>query len=195
MRKNYFIKKLFQTEFIVIFLCLILIGSIISGTIFYYKTNIELGNEYGRAHSKLKATGQIIQPNLFISYGIGTLIITIFTIFFTLLMSHKIAGPLYRFENTAKEISKGNLAVKPKIRGSDQVQELSDAFCEMVDQLKNNLTDIASKSKALNNELSEFKQMVGEKKQIYQTEINAPLQQLTKISSELENSIQFFKLS
>ncbi|MGA1824599.1 MAG: hypothetical protein ACMUIP_08020 [bacterium] len=194
-RRNYLIKKIFQTKFIVLFLCLILAGSVISGTIFYLKTNVELGEEYGKAHSKLKATGEIIQPNLYVSFGIGILLMAVAAILLTLLFSHRVAGPLYRFEESAMEISRGNLFVNTKIRGSDQTQELSEAFTVMTEQLREKLGDIALKSKTLTEKLSEIDQFLVTKKKITRDELIPSLDQIKKINSELENCVRFFKLS
>ena len=194
-RSNYLIKKIFQTKFILLFLCLILAGSVISGTIFYIRTNVELGQEYGKAHSKLKRTGEIIQPNLYLSFGIGIILVAIAAFFLTLIVSHKVAGPLYRFEESAMEISKGNLFVNTRIRGSDQTQELSEAFTVMTEQLREKLGDIALRSETLSRKLSEINQLVVNKKKITRDEIIPSLDQIKKINSELENCVRFFKLS
>ncbi|MGA1868816.1 MAG: hypothetical protein ACMUJM_09725 [bacterium] len=194
-RRTYLIKKVFQTKFIIIFLCLVLAGSVISGTIFYFKTNVELGEEYGKAHSKLKKTGEVIQPNLVVSFGVGIILVALATIMLTVLVSHKVAGPLYRFENSAREISKGNLSINTRIRDSDQTQELSDAFTAMTEQLREKIGDIKGRSNILNQKLSEFTHVVDSKKKIARDEIIGQLDEINKMSSELENCLQFFTLS
>jgi nitrogen fixation/metabolism regulation signal transduction histidine kinase len=53
-----------------------------------------------------------------------------------LYISHKIAGPLFRFETLCRQIGEGNLDGVTHVRENDQLQELAVAFTEMVEQLR-----------------------------------------------------------
>ncbi|MFH0925871.1 MAG: hypothetical protein V1872_09650 [bacterium] len=103
MRTQYFIKRRFQMRFIILFIALVVVGSIISGTILLRMTYREFGIEFGKAHSQLKSTREIILPTVILTSVITTSIIGIATIVVTIIFSHKIAGPLYRFERNAKK--------------------------------------------------------------------------------------------
>lgn len=46
----------------------------------------------------------------------------------SIFLSHKIAGPLYRFHATLKEIREGNLRIRIKLRKFDEAQNLSEDF-------------------------------------------------------------------
>ena len=50
-------------------------------------------------------------------------------------LSHKIAGPLYRFEATLKQIEKGDLATRVKLRKFDEAQFVADHFNETIENL------------------------------------------------------------
>lgn len=192
-RKTYLIKRMFQTKFIILFLLLVILGSIISGLILYSRTNVNLGYQYGMAHMKLEKTGEILRPALFVSYGISIILIGIATVFLTLYISHKVAGPLYRFERSAEEIGKGNLTLVTKIRDSDQAKGLADAFSRMTMDLRNKMLEIDSYSEELNLIVVELNKMIQEKKPDM-GEIIKRLGTLNKMSMDLRKSLKYFKL-
>ena len=192
-RKTYFIQKVFQAKFILAFLLLVIIGSIISGIILYTKANTYLGYEYGRAHIKLEKTGEILQPALFISYGIGVVLIGFATIILTIFISHKIAGPLYRFERSAEEIGKGNLTLVTQLRESDQAKDLANAFSRMTSDLRKKLLEIDSSTKEI-DQIAEDLNAVIQDKSPNMKEIKEKLNNLKQMSNSLVQTLKFFKL-
>jgi methyl-accepting chemotaxis protein len=54
----------------------------------------------------------------------------------SLLFSHQIAGPIYRFEETFKELKKGNLNVHIRLRKNDELKELAHLFNEALSALR-----------------------------------------------------------
>ncbi|MGA1865753.1 MAG: hypothetical protein ACMUHX_11915 [bacterium] len=192
-RKTYFIQKVFQAKFILAFLLLVVIGSIVSGIILYTKANTYLGYEYGRAHIKLEKTGEILQPALFISYGIGVVLIGFATIILTIFISHKIAGPLYRFERSAEEIGKGNLTLVTQLRESDQAKDLASAFSRMTSDLRKKLLEIDSSSKEIDQIAEDLNSVIHDKSPDIK-EIRDKLNNLKQMSNSLVQTLKFFKL-
>ncbi|MCP4723043.1 MAG: methyl-accepting chemotaxis protein, partial [Desulfobacteraceae bacterium] len=66
-----------------------------------------------------------------------------------LLVSHKIAGPMFRFEKDIDRIVQGDLKSRISIRKKDQFQELAISLNRMVESLNNNLSDIRIHAHAL----------------------------------------------
>lgn len=54
-------------------------------------------------------------------------------------LSHKIAGPFYRFQVAFKEIDKGNLTTRIHLRKYDEGQFLADLFNETFDRFENQI--------------------------------------------------------
>jgi methyl-accepting chemotaxis protein len=54
----------------------------------------------------------------------------------SVVLSHRVAGPVYRFERSAEEVSKGDLTSRVFLREGDQLVDLRDAFNGMVDTLR-----------------------------------------------------------
>lgn len=192
-RKTYLIQRVFQTKFIVLFLLLVILGSAISGGLLYEKTSKELGDSYGEAHSKLKTTGEIILPNVLIVNVIAIVVIGIGTIALTVFISHKVAGPLYRFEKNAEQIARGDLTVVTRLRESDQVKSLADAFSKMTVELREKLLDIRQDSEKLPILIDEIKTM-SQKKTLSSEELAGITARLSQISSNLQNALKNFKL-
>lgn len=55
------------------------------------------------------------------------------------ILSHKMAGPVYRFEQTCKAIAKGDFSQRVHLRKGDQLVELQDEFNNMMDEVEKRL--------------------------------------------------------
>jgi methyl-accepting chemotaxis protein len=71
--------------------------------------------------------------------------ITLAAIAVTLLVSHKIVGPLFRFEKELKNIGDGNLTTIITIRENDQIPEMADSINQMVCSLHKKVLDVQKK--------------------------------------------------
>ena len=157
-RNQYFIKKTFQIKIILRFLIILIIGGIISGVGLYYFASNELGTKLYVAHISIKNTSEILLPSIIFTSIIVFILLSIVTVYTVLYLSHKIAGPLYKFENIAEEIGKGNLKVYVKLRERDELLPLQNAFENMIENLKSkignfkkNFKKIKKAEKELNN--------------------------------------------
>ena len=57
----------------------------------------------------------------------------LFVIIISAILSHKMAGPVYRFEQTCKAIAKGDFSQRVHLRKGDRLQELQVEFNKMMD--------------------------------------------------------------
>ncbi|MBR2392451.1 MAG: HAMP domain-containing protein [Elusimicrobiaceae bacterium] len=60
----------------------------------------------------------------------------LFVILISAILSHKMAGPVYRFEQTCKEIAKGDFSQRVRLRQGDQLTELQAEFNKMMDRVE-----------------------------------------------------------
>ena len=60
-------------------------------------------------------------------------IYVLFVIIISAILSHKMAGPVYRFEQTCKAIAKGDFSQRVHLRKGDRLQELQEEFNKMMD--------------------------------------------------------------
>lgn len=129
-RRNYFIKKQFQAGFAAKFLILIAFESAFAIGFFIYLTAGSVimqysGNEVVMASTRGFLLPPVILANLAI---IAATAIAGFAVL--LLVSHKIAGPLYRFEQSLEAISTGDLTHRFTLRGGDELKVIEKGLIE-----------------------------------------------------------------
>ncbi|MDP2922089.1 MAG: hypothetical protein Q8O12_06995, partial [Candidatus Omnitrophota bacterium] len=97
-RRNYFIDRAFQSEFIVKFCGLVILGSAAFGAVLYFFSKHALTTSFENSRLVIKSTADYIFPGLLF----GGIIVAIFTALaagaVVMFMTHRIAGPMYRFE-------------------------------------------------------------------------------------------------
>src|SRR5207245_2236976 len=55
---------------------------------------------------------------------------------FSISLTHRLAGPLFRFEQTARELIRGNLALRIRLRKRDELHELAGLLNQVLDKLE-----------------------------------------------------------
>ena len=138
-RRTYFIKKAFQVKIIMQIILLLVIGSAISGFLLYFLASNELQANLSSAHMTITNTWDILLPSILFTQITVVLLISMATIYVILYLSHKIAGPLYKFEKVAEEIGEGNFSVHIGLRDKDELVPLQNAFQKMIDNLKDKI--------------------------------------------------------
>ena len=141
-RRQYFVQKNFQSKFILKFCMVLLIGIIISIGLLYLFSENTLTSSFEHSRLVIKNTASAIMPNVFLSHSIAFVLIALLTIAVTLLISHKLAGPLFRFQKELKEIGNGDLSNVVKMRKDDQVKAIADSLDQMRANLQKKILDI-----------------------------------------------------
>jgi methyl-accepting chemotaxis protein len=148
-RRNFFIKKDFQGKLILGCFLLVAGGGLLFNvllgllsadtlTISYIDNDLQLGQ------TPLMLVKQVLTANWFLLVIGGG-----FMMLASLLLSHRIAGPLYRFETTLDNMQKGRLDNTIHLRDKDEGKELARKINEFNVQLSQSFTIISQNSKAL----------------------------------------------
>ncbi len=148
-RRAYFVKKEFQVKFILQFCLLLFLGIVISTGLLYVFSQGTLTTSFQQSRLVIQNTGLAILPSVIITNLITFALITIAAMIVTLFVSHKIAGPLLRFEKEIKIIGEGDLTREIKLRGSDQVTEIGESLSTMVGDLHEKVVDIKNRTEHL----------------------------------------------
>jgi methyl-accepting chemotaxis protein len=69
-------------------------------------------------------------------------LVTLATIVVTLFVSHKIAGPMFRFEKELKQVTEGDLTKRVVLRKKDQITDMAESLNDMISSLHEKLLDI-----------------------------------------------------
>jgi len=124
-RRNFFINKEFQGRYIFNYFVLATIGSLLFLGVFSFFSSNTLSIVYDNYHLQLGVTPGILFKKmlsaqwLFIVFGGGLVVIV------TLLLTHRVAGPFYRFEKTMDEMIEGDISNKIYLRQKDEGKELA----------------------------------------------------------------------
>ncbi|MBW1852824.1 MAG: hypothetical protein JRJ15_15695 [Deltaproteobacteria bacterium] len=157
-RSQYFIQKGYQFKFILKFCLIVLAGSIISTAFLFFSAQGTLTSSFEHSRLVIRNTATAIMPAVILTNVITLIVITFATIVVVLFISHKIAGPMFRFEKDLKDIGQGDLTKKVNLRKKDQFTNLADSLNIMTATLHEKvvstqaeveqLIELASKEKA-----------------------------------------------
>jgi len=186
-RRIYFIDKSFQGRFMLKFCGLVAAGGILTIGLLYLwaarATTVSIIN----SRVVVNTAADFILPLLAQTVIIVTVLIAIATIIVTLFVSHKIAGPLYRFKKVMEAMGEGDFLNQVNIRKGDQLQDLAKIFDSMI--AKNR-----AKIKALKADLGVFSEKLGRISESEVSEHKRPyLNELKRISAEIDRLINYFK--
>lgn len=141
-RKKIYINKDFQLKFIFKFCLIVLIGVIISTSLVFFFSQNTLTSSFENSRLVIKNTGNAILPVIIITNLITLGIISIAVILVTLYVSHRIAGPMFRFEKDLERIQKGDLSVNINLRKKDQLSDMSQALNNMTQSMNNKVSEL-----------------------------------------------------
>ncbi len=141
-RKQYFIKKDYQFTFIMKFCLLVLIGAVLSSGLLFFFSQGTLTSSFEDSRLVIKQTSFAIMPMVIYTNLFSLAFITIATIAVVLFISHRIAGPMFRFEKDLKEIGEGNLMKNISLRKKDQFTDMANSFNTMTTGLRDRILEV-----------------------------------------------------
>jgi methyl-accepting chemotaxis protein len=135
-RRQIFIKKDFQGRFILGAFALILLAGLCSALLIYWMTGGDLQAQSQSAHANIVNAAERLGVSILIGNLVAILVAGGIAVSTVLYASHKIAGPLYRFETLCQEVGDGKLDTVTHLREHDQLQDLALSFSNMVAKLR-----------------------------------------------------------
>ena len=134
-RKNYMIKKKFQINFLSKFLILLVLESVLIVGLFMVISGDTLTTGYLDSVLRVERTQEFFLARftlmaLIVVVGVAIAGLIVFT-----LLSHRIAGPLYRFEKVLEQVEAGDLTTRVKLRGTDQIVDVEKALNVLIGSL------------------------------------------------------------
>ncbi|MCL2690372.1 MAG: hypothetical protein FWE57_11090 [Chitinispirillia bacterium] len=148
---NFFIKKALQIRLIVKVMIVALISSIVSAGallfVYYMRYETVVVYQWNQVNNELMRENiiNLILPSLVISTLVGLVVAGGIGTY----ASRKYAVPIYKIENWAAMLLKGNLAAVLRFREREEMKELSEKCNEVTAKLRVTLIEIKSKVKNL----------------------------------------------
>ncbi|MGE4358143.1 MAG: HAMP domain-containing protein, partial [Candidatus Omnitrophota bacterium] len=169
------------------FSLLVILGSLVIGGLLYISTMRSTTVTFENLRATVKTTADFLFPILIQTILVTTIIVGIATIILTLFVSHKIAGPLYRFKKELNSVGKGDLSRNFQIRKNDQLQDLALSMNEMINKLRENLSELKERYNILKESWDKIV-----KPTISQD--NRTVAEIEKTIDEIKEKLEYFKI-
>jgi len=154
-RKNYFIKKEFQVSFASRFVMLLIIEAILVVMVFMFLSLDTVTTGYFDSALRVERTIHFFFVPLFFILLVVVGAISLAGMATFMILSHRIAGPLFRIEEDLKEIKNGNLAKRIQLRKTDQLVELKEGINSLVISLDERIGRIKDSIDTVEQSLSQ----------------------------------------
>jgi len=152
-RRNYFIEKKFQADFILKFCLLVTAGGSLTICLVYFLAAQATTVSIVHSRVAVRSTADFILPVLIQTVAVTVVLVGLATIVVALLFSHKIAGPLYRFKKVLEALEQGDFSSAFKIRTLDQLQILAGSLNGVVVKNRDQLIALKKAFKSLEKDL------------------------------------------
>ncbi len=156
-RRILLIEKTFQIRFIAKMTALIVLGTALTGGILYVLANQEFGRAFYSAHYQARNSWELLLPAVLVASFVSMALVAAGAAVVTLRDSHRIGGPLYRFQANLRAIGQGDLTLVTRLREGDELQGFTDAMNEMTRNLRERIHRVKTAEEALRVALAEAK--------------------------------------
>lgn len=113
--------------------CLTMVGClVISSLAFYFYFDQGLKGSYFQSLTTLSRLRESLPLSLGLSFLVQCLVMLVLTIVINIYVSHKIAGPVFRYEHSLRALRDGDLTHVVRTREGDQLKSLVAALNELI---------------------------------------------------------------
>ncbi|MDH4318326.1 MAG: methyl-accepting chemotaxis protein [Desulfobulbaceae bacterium] len=151
-RRNYFIKRNMQGLFVFRYFLVGVSGSIIFGLFFAYFAYNSMTITYDDYALQLGETPTILLKQFLLAHWFYLLSGGLLFFLPSLLLSHRVAGPIYKFEKYVDQMNSGRLGEPLHLRSKDEGKELADKIYN----LSTMLSDTMAEMKELSREIDQL---------------------------------------
>lgn len=153
MRRKFLIDKSFQVKFVVKFCAIVLAAAVLLSLLVLWMSHDSTTVTIDDTQVLVKKTFDFIYPILFQALCIAAILAAIAVSSLTILMTHKISGPLYRLKVDIDKMTVGDYSVEFKTRRNDQLSEFVDCLITLANSLK-------TRQNSLERDINELKRLV-----------------------------------
>lgn len=183
-RHTYLINRVFQIRFILKIIAMTLAATAFAGLGFYLLADSQLDSSFFSAHRDIQNARELLVPAVALAALVTFAVVAVLSVFITVRETHRLAGPLFRFEKNIRSMAEGRLETLTTLRKGDELRGLATAL----NQLSAALQDASRQTQASVSSLrSTIEEMKGRG-------VLAPdaAQALEQRIAEVESSSRFF---
>ena len=139
-RKQYFIVPGLQLRFARFVIVFVFVSSILTAITVFYTTFLMLGDKLADVYPQGRLTP--IFKSVHVAFLLNVLILLPVIFCFSIVFSHRIAGPLPKIYEALRQIGRGDFRVNLVLRERDELKDLT----QEINQMAKNLDDKDKKS-------------------------------------------------
>jgi methyl-accepting chemotaxis protein len=148
-KRNYLINKDLQGKLGLQYLLLTVASIGLFGVLFAFASSGNLTISYENQGIEVGSTPLVLLGEMLRSQGLFLLFGGLLVILITIVLTHRIAGPIYRFEQTFKSMTQRQLNQKIHLRKGDEAKELGNLINQFNQQLSDDLTRLKEQASRL----------------------------------------------
>lgn len=192
-RRNYFIKEDFQGKFVLWFFLAILIGAILFTFIFSLFSSHAITITYENSYLRLDKTPKALFVEIIRANGVYIFLVGTGISILSFFLSHRIAEPMFTFERSVEEVTKGNLSFAIKLRSRDEGKELAGMMNKMMETLSGRIRDVRLQTDVVHQRLTSLSKRLEDEK-VIREEIRNGISEAGHSIENLKESLSFFKI-
>jgi len=191
-RKIYLVKTKFQLKYTGIIILFMFGVAALSAYTVYYTGWLMMGERLAYIYPQGRLVS--IMGGINKTLLLRLLLVTPIVAFIAILLSHRVAGPLFRIERFLKSVAKGNLGMKLRLRREDELQDLAEAINEMTNDLSNRLQVMRKVVNMADLDIENLSNSVGSG-QLDAKGVKSKVQELEKKIRDLHDHLSEYRLT
>jgi methyl-accepting chemotaxis protein len=148
-RRNFFIKKDFQGKLILGYFLLVICSCLFFFTLLGVFSADSVTITYSNNDLQVTQTPLMLLKKAVGTYWVFIVVGSVGVVLAAMLITHRIAGPIYRFEKTFDEMLSGNLGTRIKLRPKDEGKILADKINQFNSDLSRSFRTLQQNTRAL----------------------------------------------
>ena len=133
-RRQYFIKGPIQSRYLILTVISMLIPTLLVAGCLYYLIATLMAQELGLPESIYGHLIPVLKKiNVYLAVGLPLVFTAIF--FYAVLISHRLAGPIFRLEKDLDRIIAGDHSVRIRFRTKDRLDNLAQKLNQVLEKL------------------------------------------------------------
>ncbi len=191
-RRNYFIKKDLQGRYIFSFFIFVIFGSILFSLIFSYLSFNTLTIVYKNYNLQIGKTPLILLKEILSAHWIFILTAGVSIVIISMFLTHRFAGPMYRFEKSVEEMITGNFNFEIRLRKKDEGKELAVKMNQLMNLISLKFREMRKLSNEINTKNSLIKEIIGQKQEF--KPVIRELEEIALLNGKLRDILYSFKI-
>ncbi|HNX91869.1 MAG TPA: methyl-accepting chemotaxis protein [Candidatus Omnitrophota bacterium] len=148
-RKNYFVKRKFQTDFFIKFIALLFLEAVLIAALFMFAAKDTLTTAYRGAELTIQHTGPYFLTAFLLIITLVGAAIGIAGVFVFMYLTHRIGGALYKCEKVISDVIKGDLTQRIQLRKTDELAALKDDLNGLFQKLDQGIAKLKDETDTL----------------------------------------------